>query len=98
MGAEDSPTSPMRTSGHVSACPFDPYLIQESVDLGSHVVLPDGVELMVDDEPEPLELAVHLRALGLIPQNGVSVRQQAWGGGQPSKISHVRRRKRYDRS
>ncbi len=48
---------------------------------------------MVDDDPGLLELAVHLRALGLIPRNGASARQQAWGGEQSSEISrgfHVR--------
>jgi len=51
------------------------------MDLKSHVVLSGGVELMVEDEPELLELAVHLHALGLIPRNGVGVRRQAWGRG-----------------
>jgi hypothetical protein len=70
----------------VGACPLDPHLIQASVDLGSHVALPDGVELMVDDDPEQPELGVRLRALGLLPQIGASARQQAWGGMQSSVI------------
>ncbi len=79
----------------VCACPFYSHLIQASMDDGSHVVLPDGVELMVDDNPKLLELAVRLQALGLLPQIGASARQQAWGGGQPSIIKcrfHVGRR------
>src|SRR5216684_1973353 len=79
--------SDLADANHESACPFDPYLIQASANLGSHVVLPSGAELMVDDKIELLELAVYLCALELIPRSGVGVRQQAWGGGQPSNIS-----------
>ncbi len=79
--------SDLADANHVCACPFDPYLIQASADLGSHVVLPSGAELMVDDKIELLELAVYLRALELIPRSGVGVHQQAWGGGQPSNIA-----------
>jgi hypothetical protein len=53
----------------VSAGPFDPHLIQASVDFGSHVVFPDGVKLMVDDKYELLELALRLRALGPPPRS-----------------------------
>lgn len=58
----------------VGARPSDPQLIQTSVDLGGHVVFPDGVELMVGDDPELLELTVHLCARVLLPRDGASAR------------------------
>jgi len=47
-GREGSPNSP----SDEGVCPFDPHLIQASVDLGSYNVLPDGVERMVASSPE----------------------------------------------
>ena len=62
----------------VDAGPLDPHLIQASDDLESYVVLPNGAKLMVEDDPELLELAVRLRTLGLLPQSHAGAGQKAW--------------------
>jgi len=56
----------------ISACPFDAHVIQASMNPESHVVLPDSVELVVEDCPESLVFDVCLRPIGSLPWRGTS--------------------------
>ena len=51
----------------IKARPFNLQFLQACKDLGSHLVLPGGVELMVDKDPELFKPAVGLRACRLLP-------------------------------
>jgi hypothetical protein len=68
---EEALTLPMQTISRLVHLTFD---FQASEDFGSHLVLPDGVELMVDEDPELFELAVGLWALRLLPLKRASSR------------------------
>ena len=49
-------------------------------------MLLDGVQLMVDNDPELFDLVVHLQALKHCPHSSASACHQVWEGGQPSVI------------
>ena len=53
----------------IEAGPQDLHLVQAILDLGSYLELPDPVDLVVDYDPELLDLAVSLGARRLLPQS-----------------------------
>ena len=67
--------SDLADANDVRACPIHPQLVQASMDLGGHLVLPDRVELMPEHAPELLKFAGRLRALGPLPWRGARAGQ-----------------------